>query len=330
MFKKIIKQTSWQVLGKVVTTVSTLIILSAISRNYGEYGVGIYSLVLVFLALFYLSVDFGFNAHIVPQLVKSDSFIWQKLLGLRLIFGLFLISLCLIVAFVYPTTDENFRKALFIGAFSILGVAIYNTGSAFFQAKLRYDLSVIAVSISTLVSLLLTILLIYLKVEIATLIWAHLLGWLVCAVLVLFFVSKFKKVTPLFDFKFTKDLFLIIWPVSATLILNVVYFRADAFILSYFKGFSDVGIYNLAYQVFQSVLVLPTFIMNSYYPLMITSLENRQKFISQIKMALLGLALLSCLGIIFTFLFSSLIIKVIASEGFVDSARTLNILSFIF
>ena len=62
---KITSQTLWQILGKVVTTLSTFIILGLVARNYGEEGTGVFTLALTYLAIFYIFADFGFNAHVL-------------------------------------------------------------------------------------------------------------------------------------------------------------------------------------------------------------------------------------------------------------------------
>lgn len=66
-FSKIFKQTSWQILGKVVTSVSTFVILGMVARNYGKEGTGVFTLALTYLAVFYVLSDFGFNAHVLKK-----------------------------------------------------------------------------------------------------------------------------------------------------------------------------------------------------------------------------------------------------------------------
>lgn len=64
---KIFQQTFWQILGKIVTSFSTFIILGLVARNYGKEGTGIFTLVLTYLSIFYILADFGFNAHVLRE-----------------------------------------------------------------------------------------------------------------------------------------------------------------------------------------------------------------------------------------------------------------------
>ena len=57
---KVFQQTFFQILGKVVSVVSTFIILGILTRNYGQDGTGLFTLVLTYISMFMLAGDFGF------------------------------------------------------------------------------------------------------------------------------------------------------------------------------------------------------------------------------------------------------------------------------
>ncbi|MBI2020426.1 oligosaccharide flippase family protein [Candidatus Daviesbacteria bacterium] len=321
---KISQQTLWQVLGKVVTSLSTFIILGLVARNYGEEGTGIFTLALTYLAIFYLLGDFGFNAHVLRRVkslelrVKAE---WQKLLGTRIIWSVVLIFVAVGLLPFWPFATAPFSQAVLFGSLAIMASAIFVTCNLIFQSKLRYDLSVLASSFGTIFGLGIFAYLIFLQLPIPLLLLAHLLSWLMIALVALFLIYKLAKTAlPIYDIPYTKHLFKASWPIATTLALNVVYFRADAFILAYFKSGSEVGIYNLAFSVFQTALVLPTFIMNAYYPLMLKSLRG-------IKLVGLGLLGLSSAGTILTFIFSPTIIQILTGGGFSGSTISLQILS---
>lgn len=311
---KIFKQTFWQILGKVITSLSTFIILGMVARNYGEKGTGIFTLALTYLAIFYLLADFGFNAHALKKFQIEQ---FRKLLGTRLVWSGILVVIAVSLLPFWPFASVEFNQAVLLGSLAIVGSGVFVTCNLVFQSKLRYDLSVLASGIGTAVSLLIFMYLASIKVEVSLLLLAHLVGWLVIALSALWFV---KISLPIFDKQYAYNLFKQSWPVSLTLILNVVYFRADSFMIAYFKGVSDVGIYNVAYLVFQSVLVLPAFIMNSYYPLMLRSFKG-------IKKVGLGLLILSLMGVILTLILAPFMIRILTGGGFEGSVRSLQILS---
>lgn len=321
---KISHQTMWQLLGKVVTAVSTFIILGIVARNYGEQGTGVFTLALTYLSIFYLLSDFGFNAHVLRKGIgyRVQGIVeWRKLLGTRILWSLVLVIIALSTLAFWPFATNEFSQAILFGSLAIIGSSIFVTCNLIFQSKLRYDLSVLASSLGTIISLGLFVYFSSHKYPIQFLLFAHLASWLLIATVALLTTKNFlPKLSPIFDLKYIKALFSDSWPIAATLALNVVYFRIDSFIIADLKGSSDVGIYNIAYSVFQSSLVLPTFIMNSYYPLMLKSLKG-VKFIGG---GLLGLAVL---GVILSQILAPEIIKILTGGGFSGSVQSLQILS---
>lgn len=317
---RIFKQTFWQTVSKVVTSLSTIVILSVVARNYHEAGTGVFTLALTYLSIFSLLADFGFNAH---QLRKGK-FEWQKLLGTRIVwsFLLTLLAIALLPTFSFASTD--FSKAVILGCLSIVASSVFISCNLIYQSKLRYDLSSLASVIGTLVGFGVFIWLSSFGFAIPFLLLANLASWIVIALLALFLSQKLQKnIFPQFDYKYSLNLLKASWPIAATLAVNVVYFRADAFIVTYSKGYAAAGIYNVAYSVFQSALVLPTFIMNAYYPLMIKTLDKMKL----VALVLLGLAFLGTGSVL---LLAPQIIKLISGEGFSGSIQSLQILSLSF
>lgn len=318
IISSVFKQTIWQTIGKAVTSISTFIILGIISRNYKEAGTGIFTLSLTYLSMINFLVDFGFNAHALKKFQIEE---FRRLLGTRILWSAVLIILAIFTLPFWPFTVPEFSKAVIFGSLAVLGSAVFVTCNLIFQRKLRYDLSVIASIFGTLISLVFYIYLSLQKYPVSFLLFAYSVGWIFIAAASLFFVKKFlSKITPIFDFLYIKNLFKDSWPIAVTLTLNVVYFRLDSFMIAYFKGVSDAGIYNVAFSTFQSALVVPTFVMNSYYPLMLKSL-------SKIKLVGLGLAGLAIVGTLLTLFLSPAIINLLTGGSFKGSIESLRILS---
>lgn len=334
--KKISQQTSWQILGKVVTSLSTILVLSLVTRNYGESGTGVFTLVLTYLAFFYLAADFGINAHILQVLQDSKQKTqneFRRLLGLRLVWSVVLIILSVAITPLLPFNNLLFSQSVLFGALAIIGSSIFVTANAVFQSNLRYDLSIIASSLGMILSLTIIALMILNHLPIPYLVFGHMVGWMLVGLLSLFLAKRFVGlVTPILDLGHIKSTLKDVWPISLTLVLNVVYFRVDSFILTSYRSFSDVGVYNLAYQIFQSALVLPTFIMNAYYPLMFNQFKQNLVLFRKtlIKACLLMLGL-SVVGMLVSLIASPLLVSVLTgSKGFSGSIVSLQILSLSF
>lgn len=315
---KISQQTTWQILGKIVTSFSTFIILGLVARNYKEAGTGVFTLSLTYLSIFYLLADFGFNAHILRKGLEDK---WHKLFGVRIIWSILLVLIAVGLLPFLPFATFQFSQAVLFGSLAILGSGVFVTCNLIFQSKLRYDLSVLASSIGTLIGLTLYIYLIKQAVPVSYLLFGNLLSWVLIGLMALLFIRKFlRNIFPIYDIRYTINLFKNSWPIATTLALNVIYFRADTFMISILKSNADVGTYNLAYSVFQTLLVLPTFIMNAYYPILLKSFK-------EVKKIGLILLLLSILVTSLTYFLSPLVIHLLTAKGFAGSVQSLKILS---
>ncbi len=329
--KKISSQTFWQLVGKFATSISTLIILGLVTRNYGQLGTGVYTLATIYLGFFYLTADFGINAHVLPRLILNrHSLEWRKLFGFRIMLSILLIFLGIILVFFLPFQNSDFKQTVFLGILSILPSAAFVTSNAFFQSNFLYRYSSWATIVGSLLTIGFTLILVKVKAGMPMLILAPVLGWFVTAGVALVLTRRFlKKISPDFDLGYAWTVCKESWPITLTLLANTLYFRVDAFILTSLRSFQEVGIYNLSYQLFQAALVVPTFIMNGYFPLMIKELSaDRSKFRKDFQKAIGAMFLLGVGGTILTFLFSPLVITILAGgKGFAGSIESLNILS---
>lgn len=336
---RILQQTFWQALVKFSTTICGLIILGLITRQYGENGTGEFTLGLVYLSFFYILVDFAFNAHILSKFQSSSVELeWRKLLGVRIIWGVFLTLLAVLILLLLPYHppllgfSPNFKLVAIFGLANIFLQGIITTSSGLFQAKLKYQFNIFGPIFGAILGTLLIFYLTHLKLPAYFVVLGYLIAWFSEASFSLIFVKKIiNNIYPIFDLSYLKKLILEVWPFSSTLVLNVIYFRADAFMLQYFHPSAEVGTYNVAYQIFQAILVLPTYIMNSFYPMMIQTFRlNIASFIAQVKKAAIGLLTLSLIISFIIYFLSPFIIRTITGGGFVGSSTSLRILSLAF
>lgn len=326
--RKIIQQTFWQGIVKLVTTISGFLILGIIARNFGEAGTGDFTLALTYLAFFYIFADFAFNAHVLKRLQGTGYMVqeeWKKLLGTRILWSVILMIISILILVLLPGNfSPEFKLAVLLGSLTILFYGFNITAHAMLQAKLSYQHDILPTLLGVISGTVLIFWMADQNLPVYAMVLGYVLAWEIHASGTVLSVFKFlKNIWPVFDFKYAFKLFKETLPLSGTLILNVLYFRADSFILAYYKSPAEVGVYNLAYQVFQAILVLPTFVMNSYYPMLLKTLRIN-------KIALLGLLFLSLSILLATYCLSPLIIRIITGSGFTGSIESLRVLSFSF
>jgi len=310
-----------------------------ITRSYGREGYGAFSLMQTFPALFFVIVDFGINAIAARELSKD----WSKankylgnILLIRLIFSLLIILLITFGLSFFPYSQE-LKAGIRLGLFILITQALFTTTNIFFQVKLKYDFSTISYTIGYLVILSLVLILSYLKANIMWVNFSYVVGGTMAFLMCLFFINKLG-VKP--DFTIDKDLWKYL--ISSALPLGIMFcfsqasFKQDSLMVSAMKlpqsyglnNTESVAVYALAYKIFEVFLVIPTFFMNSAYPILVRHMvEGKEKlkdtFSKVIKFLLLSGLFVGILGL----LIAPIGIRILGGEGFNQSVLALRILS---
>ncbi len=336
---KVASNTVYQIIGKLISMSITMLAVVIITRSYGRDGYGAFSLMQSWPALFFVIVDFGINA-IAAKDVTED---WSKagkylgnILIIRLLFSLFLILVISLSLNFFPYTPD-LRNGIRLGLFLLITQSLFSTTNIFFQAKLRYDYSTISYIGGYVLILILVLIFSYLRLSVTWVNFSYVIGGLLTFILSLYFVSK-MGIKPDFslDKKIWKYLISSALPIGIMFVFSQMSFKEDALMLSFLKlppsyglnNTESVAVYALPYKVFEVMLVVPTFFMNSVYPVLVNHMiEGEQKLKKTFTRAIYfligsGLAI-GLLGIVF----SSLAMKILGGEEFYQSTGVLNILS---
>jgi len=323
----ITEQTLWQIIGRVITSGASFLALGLIIRNYSQEEVGVFTLAQTYLSMFFIIADLGLNAYVLSRL-KDYPEEANKLFNARFYWSCSLVLIACLFSLLLPIGDGLFKMAVVFGAITIIGNGIFSSLSLIFQNQLKFELSIIAHIIGSAVMIITLFSLVFSNAPVFLLLLAYSIGWIANNITGLSLIRKFfkfKLITP--DYKYFFGLLKKTWPISTTLILNVIYFRFDAFILAYFKGLSDAAIYNLSFALFQTALFLPTFVMNSYYPIILKELDNKKLLFRQLRLAFGIMTGIALLGTFFTFLSATVLVNLITGGGFEGSITSIKILS---
>lgn len=330
--QKIALNTFAQILGRIFSAGTMLIITMVTIRHFGVEDFGRLTAILVYVAYFYLLADFGFNAIVVREVAKNKqraSTYFSSLLSLRIFVALGLIGFSLLLLLILPAPFNQplVRLGVLIGSLTILAQAILASANAIFQFNLRYDQSAIAVGAYSLAVLGSVFLFLKLKLPLLSLVVAITLGSLVMAIIVLVLAKRqLPQLSFLIKPKTFKKLFFLTLPLGLTLIFNLVYFKIDKLLIPVLRSFQELGLYETAYKVFDLALVFPIFFMNAVYPVMAKIGEDKVRYQRVFKKAFFILLITSFLGLIIGMPAAPLIIRIIAGQDLPLSTLVLRIL----
>ncbi len=213
---------------------------------------------------------------------------------------------------------------------------MFTTTNIVFQTKLRYDLSTISLVTGYLVVLAAILVFSHLKLSVVWVSFSYVLGGFVTFLVALKYLAVLGvKPVLKFDKETTKTLLWQTLPIGIMFIFSQMNFKEDEILLSILKlpmkyglnNTESVAVYALPYKIFEVSLVIPTFFMNSVYPVMVRHMTEGAKRLKKIFMSSIWVLIASGIGAgLAGILFSDLAIRLLGGAEFQQSVVVLKIL----
>lgn len=266
---KVAVNTVIQVVTKVVTTGLSLIVIALTTRYLGRYGFGQYTTAITFVTFFSIAADLGLTL-VTTQLISRPganiSRVMSNLFTFRVISGFCIIGLAPLIVLLSPY-DQVVKQGVGIAAIAFYFVLLSQIFVSLFQKELRTDKIAIAEVISRILVLVLTIWAIASDFGVIGLLWTITIGNVVSFLLHFIYAHKYAHISFVYDKSIWKDIIQRSWPLIITIVLNLVYLKADILILSLFKSQADVGLYGAAYRVIDVLVTIPFMIGGTVLPI---------------------------------------------------------------
>ncbi len=338
MIKKIFTNTFYQMLGKLFTMLVTIATTVIIAKTYGRESYGYFNLMQAWPALVFIIVDFGFNAIATREISRDQSkagAYLSTILVLRFWMSLVAIITMTGLLQLMPYSQE-LRNGVRLNLFLILTQALYATTNVIFQPKLRYDLATIGNALGYVYIFIAVVVMSSLRFPVAVLSANYIIGGVITVIFNLWAINKLGvPVKFVLDKVIAKDLFVKSLPLGLMFIFSQINFKIDSIFISAFKlpqnipltNAASVAVYGLAYKIFEVSLAVPTYFMNSIYPVfVIREAQEKAAFAQTFKKTLLMLGSLGVVLGILGVLFSPLAIRLLGGPEFSLSVVVLQVL----
>jgi O-antigen/teichoic acid export membrane protein len=316
--------------GSAFSLLAGLVYNIALARYLGSIGFGKLSFALVFTQIFGVLINPGFHTFCIGEVAKNKEEAQKYLSNLITIKGILALIafsiLLLIINFLdYP--DDTRIAVVIMGISMVIG----SVSSAFIPIirafeKMEYE---VAINVfSTLLQILLGLFVLFKGYGIVHLAWTYCLAASGTFVFVLaLFTRKFFFLGFQMDLKFWRHLFYGAIPLGLGTIFFTLYDRIDIIMLSMMKGDTEVGIYNVAYQLLRIIHLIPGIILTALFPLMSESYQSDRELLRiTAEKALRYLFVLVVPLIIGITILSDKIILFMYGKAFIYSSMALRIL----
>ena len=303
------------------------IAIRLITVRVGPAHYGYFVIAMAFVGTVTLFTDLGIGAIMgreIAQSPKDAADVLGHNLGLRLVLSAVVVPIVIFAGILlYRPPSLRWSIALFalsipfnvLGAlaFGYFGASIRNyltSGILLFQQviyvagvaiSLTNGFGIIGCSVSNLVSSAFT------------------------ALVTFYFVRREVPFKPMFDVRRWRRILALSASLGAIQLINLLYLKADTLLLSKMASARAVGLYGVAYNFTNFILVVPTLIATSVMPLLATSTGER--FANLVRRMEKSLVVLGVLTVMISVLFAHQAIAILSGHHFEAAAIPFRLLA---
>ena len=268
---KIFTNTLWQVIIRVINILIGVFSLALITRMLGKAGFGFYTTIFAFVQMFAILADLGLYMAMLREIssVKdkvSENKIINNIFTIRLVSSLLMLVLIPLVIQFFP-----YDQAVKTGVIFFMGTFFFQTLITTLTAVFSKKLDMAKVAFIDFVNKLLyagfLLYLFFYGFSLHTIVLGNSFTMGVSFILLLFFIRRHIKLSLAWDFKYWKTVWHRSWPLAITVVLNLLYFKADTLVLSAYKSPEEVGLYGAPYRVLEVMATFPHMFMSLILPI---------------------------------------------------------------
>ena len=256
--RRVAYNTTVQVVGKVITTLISLILVAALTRYLGVAGYGQYTTIFAFTQFFAVFADFGFFWFLVREISKPDADqekIFNNVLTFRTLMAIGIFAVSFLIGLVIPQYHD-IRLGIGIIAAASFWMTLNGTYVGIFQNRLRMDKAAITDILGRLAILGVVLFQIKAGASLNQILWAYFVGNAINFLASALLGRIYLKMRPAFDLDYWKKIFWEALPIFIVSMLGLVYFKIDTIMLSLLKTPEDVGIYGPPYKVVEILILM--------------------------------------------------------------------------
>jgi O-antigen/teichoic acid export membrane protein len=274
--RRVAVNTAAQVAGRVIILGLAAVSIAIVTRYLGPTLYGRYALALAYIGLFGVLADVGLFTIVVREISKrpeDTSRLVGNAITLRAVVSLVVVILALAVSLALPYTPQV-RVAIVIAAVPFVLGLLSTSLVTVFQARLRMERAVIADVAGRAAALAAVGVVILADWGFYAVVASAAVGAAVVLVLDVVLVRPLATIRLGADPSVWRMLILAALPLGLALTLNEIYLRADTLIISLYRTDREVGLYGLAWRIYELVALFPALIMTSVFPLLSRYVET--------------------------------------------------------
>lgn len=249
-----------QVGGRVLAVLVALITVAISTRYLGVDGYGIVTATIVFVGLFEAFTDLGIAEVIVRRTGQGKGNL-RHLAGVNYGFSVVLGPVAAVVSaglglLIYQGQPE-LQLAIVIVSSGLIFHALASVADPVFQTKVRFGAKAVADLVSRVIALGATVAVAAADLGVVAMAATQAIHPIVRAIICLSAAQRMERFRARFTLRESGSLVWESLPLTAMIIVAVLYHRSDGFMLSVMATAADVAVYGLALNIVGNLAVLP-------------------------------------------------------------------------
>ena len=319
-----------QIIARVVSVGFGVYLVYLVLHYLDPGNFGRYSLVSSIIQILATVADFGLYLIATKQIsdsTKDQCREFSSVLTFRVVSALGFLLLLIIGAFFSPY-DRTVKIGIIATSGMFFGLVMNQLLLSIFQKFHETNKYAFIELGSKALMTSLTFVFIYFRLGVLYLLEALLIATVAQTILLFFFARKYLPFRMNFNLAPLKKVWSESWPLALSVIFTTVYFRGDTLALSWLKPVRDVGIYNAAFRVFETLLGFPILFIGLVLPYLGSTFlsGNLEGFRHYFRKAFDGMIVLTLPLITTLIVLATPIMDFLAGSEYKDSARLLQIL----
>lgn len=318
-------------IAKIISTILALVGIGMITRYLGVEGFGKYATILAFFGFFIALADLGLYSVATREISRKNADA-KKVMGaifsLRVIVSTIVAVLSPLLLIFLPY-ENDVKLGIFLVSISFVFASSYGLLNGIFQKNLIMD----RVALTELCGKVIQVSVIYYAMQadkgLTMIIMALLLSMLFNFIVLFILSRRYVPFVLHIDIPYWRKFLRLSLPMGVATFVTFLYIKMDTIILSIVGTQEEVGIYNAAYKIVDTLAFFPAMIIGLMLPLLSLFIFSDRKKFARIADKTMKVFILMVVPIIIATLFmADFIMLVIGGGAFEDSVVVLRILIF--
>ncbi len=267
--QRVARNTAINVIGRVIGMIATLALGIAIKRvlggsAYGQY-VSVWAIVVILDVVAHMGTETIVVREAAADLRRAPELV-SNAITIRLGLGIVAYGAAIVVAVLMNQSQA------FVGYVAIAGLGFFvmwhSLIASYFDATLRIGTRTLLVTGSLLLTLALTMMVLFLKMGLGSVLWAAVFGNFVALVVAYLLICRHFRPNLGRNLTVMKNMLLASWPLAGIVFLTMLAARLNLLMVLKMKGDEMVGAYGATIRITESLGVIPQAFMLSVLPLM--------------------------------------------------------------